>query len=135
MLALGAAQASSTAASSASDSVGSLSTSVGKSSESSTGTEVATGPYVLVRVQALPEVPGQQRLVLRRLDADEQAATVALNLPESVVMAQVLQAGATLHVQNRAYGLALARSDAAGQALEPFFLALQDPRELANRKL
>ncbi|MBB5204062.1 hypothetical protein HNQ51_001355 [Inhella inkyongensis] len=135
MLSLGAVQASSTAASSASDSVGSLSNSVSKSSDSSTGTEVATGPYVLVRLQPLPEAPGQQRLVLRRLDADEATPTVALDLPESVVAAQALQAGQTLHVQNRAYGLALARWNAAGPAPEPFFLALQDPRELANRKL
>jgi hypothetical protein len=130
------ASASSTAASSASDSVGSLSNSLGTSSESSTGqAEVRTGAYVLVQLQPVPELPGQQRLALRPVDAEASAPELQLNLPATVVAAQGLQTGQTLHLQTRAYGLALAQMDGQGQALEPFFLALNDPRELANRKL
>jgi len=122
----------SSAASLASKSIGSLSDSVGKSSESSSGeTQIQAGPYQVLALTPVLERPGRVRLSLQGLAPLDAQQTLWLELPAELVAAQHLQAGESLRLSPRSYGLAVARSGAA----EPFFLALRDPRDLATHKL
>lgn len=105
----------SSASSAGSESVGSLSNSVGASSDSSTGGKVAAGAYQVVA--SAPAADGRQRLTLQAVQ--DARRSFELLLP---VQAAVVQAGDVIDVQERPYGLAFARA----QAAEPFFIALAD---------
>jgi hypothetical protein len=117
----------SSASSAGSASVGSLSDSVGGSSDASSGNRTAAaGEYRILAI-----VPGQHgRQTLQLQAVAEPARRFTLSLPTA---AATLQVGEHIAVQDRPYGLAFARVDAA----EPFFVALADPwrHELELRRV
>lgn len=128
--------AASSASSAGSASLGSLSDSVQGSSRSSSGkTEVAEGLY---RVMDLAAVPGKPDHVQLRLHAAAPAAgksgELVVQVPARSLGAQGMQAGETVQVRHRVYGLEFARATPSGVA-EPFFLALEEAwqRQLASR--
>lgn len=117
----------SSASSAGSTSVGSLSDSIGGSSDASSGNRTAAaGEYRILAI--VPGPHGRQVLQLQALA--EPARGFTLSLPTA---AATLRVGELVAVQDRPYGLAFLRVDAA----EPFFVALADPwrHELELRRV
>jgi hypothetical protein len=115
------ADTTSSASSAASNSVGSVSNSIKSSSNSSSGEKkVAQGDYRLMDVAQVEGRPELARLQLQNADGE-----FALLVPRSVQEGAGLQAGGTVAVLERAYGLQFSLK---GQA-EPFFLAVHDKLE------
>lgn len=126
------AQASLTIFTSISESVGSISTSIQKSSESSSNTMTAQGPYEVTDVAEVEGAPEMLRLALRAQQAG--ADDLKLTLPRKAVTQALIAVGTVIEAQPREYGVAFAVRDTAGQA-QPFFLVLEDAwyRELESR--
>lgn len=126
------AQASLTSFTSISESVGSISTSIQKSSESSSDTVTARGPYEVTDVAEVEGAPEMLRLALRAQQAG--ADDLHLTLPRKAVAQALITVGTVVEAQPREYGVAFAVRDVGGQA-QPFFLVLQDSwyRELESR--
>jgi hypothetical protein len=127
--AVAASSLASTSSEGSSASVGSLSDSIQGSSNSSSGTKVAEGPYRVIEVAALPDGgTGRTRVTLA---AVQGAQTFVLLLPAAAATQAQLAAGDIVQVRERGYGLQFARADAR----EPFFLVLDDAswRELKSR--
>jgi hypothetical protein len=126
--ALAASTTSSVSLEGSSASVGSLSGSIETSSNSSSQTVVAAGPYRVIEVAALPPGDGAVRVRLQALDGGRE---FALRLPPAAAGQARLAAGDIVDVRERAYGLQFARADVR----EPFFLLLDDAawRELQSR--
>jgi hypothetical protein len=113
------ADTTSSASSAASNVVGSVSDSIQSSSKSSSGEDkkTAQGDYRLIEVAAVDGRPEMARLQLQNAEGE-----FALLVPRSVQEGAGLQAGDTVAVAERAYGL---QFSVKGQA-EPFFLAVHD---------
>lgn len=139
MLGMSAAHADSTssASSASSTSIGSSSTSLEKSSNSSSKGKdaVAQGQYTVVDMVAVADKPNVLRLRLTPADAANNGTNdFVLLLPREAAERAQLAAGQVISAEHRAYGLAFAASDAAGNTT-PFFLVLDDAwyRELESR--
>jgi hypothetical protein len=119
-------------ASSASSATSASSASLEKSSDSSSKTKsVAEGPYRILDVADVPERPGLVRLKLQAMaDPGPQGALVVL-VPQPDIDRSRLQAGQTLNVRQRPYGLEFADEGTR----EAVFLVLEDgwSRELPSR--
>lgn len=126
------AHASLTISTSISESVGSISTSIQKSSESSSNTLTARGPYEVTDVAEVEGAPEMLRLALRAQQAG--ADDLLLTLPRKAVAQAMITVGTVIEAQPRDYGVAFAVRDTYGQA-QPFFLVLEDAwhRELQSR--
>lgn len=118
----------STSSEGSSASVGSLSDSVQGSSNSSSGTKVAEGPYRVIDLVREPEGAGRTRVTLAAVQGTQ---TFVLLLPAPAAAQAQLAAGDIVQVRERGYGLQFARAEAR----EPFFLVLDDARwrELQSR--
>lgn len=130
------ADSTSSAASSASTSLGSSSASIQKSSDSSSSKDkVAQGHYTITDMVAVADQPDMLRLTLQAARTDAAPAdTFELLLPRPAAEKGQLTVGQTVAAEHKAYGIAFATLDAAGQA-RPFFLVLDDAwhRELQSR--
>jgi hypothetical protein len=126
--ALAASSASSASSEGSSASVGSLSGSIQTSSDSSSKTVVAEGPYKVIDVAVVPDRPGLTRVTLQAVAGEHE---FVLLLPPPAAEQARLVAGDVVQVRARGYGLQFARADAR----EPFFLVLDDAayRELQAR--
>lgn len=126
------AQATMTVSAAISDSVGSISTSIKKSSDSSSATLTAQGPYEVTEVAAIEGEPDMLRLALRAQQTGSD--NIYLTLPRQAVEQALIGVGTQVEAQAREYGVAFGVRDATGQ-IQPFFLALSDAwhHELDNR--
>lgn len=136
---VGAASASSTAASAGSTTVGSVSDSIQGSSNTSSKTTVAAGDYRVVNVAAAPDKPGVTRVALVPAQTatpgvNSEALAFTLDVPTAALGARPLLQHDTVSVAHRPYGLAFARTlavtdsraagDGPGAAKETFFLVV-----------
>ena len=128
----------SSASSAGSASVASLSDSISDSSDSSSGdddkkskkSKAQAGAYTVTQLARLDDgrvalrLAGVAGLAGAAQDGRGEAAPAAitLRLPAAVAVEQDLQAGQTLHLLARPYGLAVARAS----DVTPFFLAVDD---------
>jgi hypothetical protein len=129
----------SSATSAASNSIGASSASLTTSSNSSSKNDrVAAGDYTIVHIALADDTAtgpaAKARLTLRAADTGGgDSAEFVLLLPRETVAMAGLEAGGTVTVRHRAYGLELA----GGATRQPFFLVLDDAwyRELASTRV